>query len=241
MKISKMETGRLMLTSELVRCFYDLKSSSPGYIWVLVVFIPVSCLLVLEGNLDLGERQLRLAFLTEVISPILLGFFANSLLMSEIELGSVVFPATRLALPVLWLRRIFALFLAYILDLVAILIIVNLFYPEIGSTDYILASLPTCLLISGLVSAFSFIFREMNAGYLAGIFLWSLNFIGARAALSVFGPRFYIFYEWASIKFSFPPDLFWTNKVIIAILGLAWCLLCILLLLNSENILVSKR
>ncbi|MDD5371030.1 MAG: hypothetical protein PHQ40_18270 [Anaerolineaceae bacterium] len=191
--------------------------------------------------MDLEERQLRLALLTEVLSPIMIGFFSNTLLMNEIELRSVVFPATRIGLPVLWSRRVGALFLTYCLVLTSVLIIINIFYPEIGYIPYALASLPTCLFISCLVSAFSFIFKEMNAGFLAGIFIWSLNFIGARAALSVFGPRFYIFYGWALLKFSLPPGFIWANKMILTFIALVLYMLCIILLQNSERILSSKR
>lgn len=241
MKAQGFETKRNALLVSLIRSYYDLKCSSVGLFWTLAFFIGVSCILVLEANLDLAERQLRLALLTEVISPIMMGFYSNTILMNEVELGSAVFSATRLSLPVLWSRRIGALFLTYCLVLASVLIIVNIFYPEIGYIPYALASLPTCLLISCLVSASSFIFKEMNAGFLAGTFIWSLNFVGARAALSVFGPQFYIFYWWASLKFSLQPEFFWTNKVILTFFALALYLLCICLLQNSEKILASKR
>ncbi len=241
MKTKGFKAKRDTIFASLIRSYYDLKCSSIGYFWTSVFFIGVSSILVLEANLDLVERQVRLALLTEVISPIMIGFFSNTILMNEIESGSAVFPATRLGLPVLWSRRVGALFLTYCLVLASVLTIVNIFYPEIGYSRYAFASLPTCLFISGLVSAFSFVFKEMNAGFLAGTFIWSLNFVGARAALSVFGPQFYIFYGWAALKYSLPPGFFWTNKTILTFFALVLYLLCIFLLQNSEVILASKR
>lgn len=241
MKSQGVEAERGAILTGLIRAYYDLKCSSIGLFWALVIFIGVSCIFVLETNLDLGERQVRLALMTEVLSPIMIGFFSNGILMNEIEQKSAVFSATRIGLSVLWSRRVVALFLTYCLALATVLIIVNIFYPEIGYIHFVLASLPTCLLISCLVSVYSFIFKEMNAGFLAGTFIWSLNWVGARAALGVFGPRFYIFYWWASLKFSLQSEYFWTNKVILTFLAFALYLLCIFLLQDSERILALKR
>jgi hypothetical protein len=220
--------------------FFDLKCSPYGFIYVLLCFVGISCLLVLQDVMELEDRQLMLALMTEVMAPLLMGFFLNAVLMTEIETGSVVFAATRTDLRVFWLRRMGTLFLIYCLAFGSLLLVVNLTYPEIDWVPFAVSSVVTCVFFSSLISAVTFCFKEMNGGLLAGIFYWSLNFLGAKVSLRIFGPRFYVFYWWASFKFAFYPESFWINKAIQMSFALVFTLICLIMLKNNERILSSK-
>lgn len=240
MKILNTRKHFVTLSRWLKCAFYDLKCSPYGFILVLMFFVGISCLLVLQDVLELEERQLMLALLTEVMAPLLMGFFLNAVLMTEIESGSVVFAATREDLKFFWLRRMATLFLIYCLALGSLLLIVKLNYSEIDWVPHAVSSVVTCGFFSSLISAVTFCFKEMNGGLLAGIFFWSLNFLGARASLGLIGPRFYVFYWWASFKYSFFPEYFWINRAILLSFTIVFTLICLILLKNKERIFSSK-
>ena len=229
------------LTQLVALVKYDLQSSFPGIFWVLVGYLALSYSLITEGSLDTVERQTRIAFLMEVVSPILAGFFSNSALMGDVVAGSIIFSATRQSMTKLWVRRLITVNAAILVELIVFHLIIRLTYPGIGQFSEVFISTPSCLLVSCLISLFTLLFMDMNAGYLAGLFFWSANFIGSKAILSIFGPKPYIFLWWASLKY--PPQLeqFWVNKALMLVFTSLLFILCILVLnVKDKTLNLSK-
>lgn len=221
--------------------FYDYKSCFPGYFWVLAAYLALSLILITENSLDLVERKIRIALLLEVVPPLITGFFSNIVLLAEVETGSLVFTATRQGIVKLWARRLLLANGIYVMLMLVQYSIITSIYPGVIHFSSVFVSIPTCLFFSCLISGISFGFIDMNSGYLAGIFIWSINFLGARAILSVVGPRFYLFMWWASQKYPPPFEQLWVSKVIImGFTILIFILCCLLVRIRSKTLMVSS-
>jgi hypothetical protein len=213
----------------------EVMVSSPAAIWLFPLIAGGGLLLLTDAQSDDLMRFEQIAVIVEIIIPLGVMFLANGLILREREENSLVFVAIRSSLPKLWLRRLGALLLVSTFWLGILLAIYRFFYFPLSIGQMLLASISVSLALIGVTSIFALTVKEMNAGYLIGIFLWVTCLIARKAAFKVFGPRLYLFYLWFGAREGIGTEAWLYNKLTLAGVGLALIWISVFWLLRTNR------
>jgi len=198
-------------------------------------------LLLADTQSDNLMRYEHVAAFVEIVIPLGVMFLSNGLILRERDENTLVFVAVRTSLTALWLRRLGALLLASTLWLSILLTIYHLFYFPLSISQMLFASISVSLALVGVSNVVALILKEMNAGYLSGIFIWAICLIADRFAFDVLGPQLYLFYLWFSIREGIGTEAWFLNKLALTGMGIIFILISSLLLRSTERFLQDRE
>lgn len=234
---SYMKIYRARMNGRLKLLWYEIKVASPAAGWVLLLLMLAGLVFGLDVQADASRRYEYSAILAEIIFPLGMTFVANSLILREREENTLPFVAARSPLTVLWLRRLGSWFIAGMLGLLVILLVYHQFYFRLAVGQMMAASLAVSLALTGASCAASFLFKEMNAGFLLGTLWWAFCLISAKAAFAVSGPYLYLFYFWFDARHGLEPGDWIYNKLALSLVGVILISTSLLMLRARERFL----
>ncbi len=224
-----------MRTNRFKLIWREIAVASPTTKWLPPLLVSGGLFLLADTQSDNPMRYEYVFALVEIIIPLGVMFLSSGLILRELDENTLVFVAVRSSLVTLWLRRLGALLLTSTFWLSILLIIYRLFYLPLSISQMLLASISVSLALIGVSNVIALILREMNAGYLIGIFMWSICLIADRFAFDILGPRLYLFYLWFSIRENIGTEAWFLNKLALASMGMAFILISTLLLRSTER------
>jgi len=213
----------------------EILASSPTALWMLPLITAGGLLLLGNTQSDTVMRFEQIAIFVEIIIPLAVMFLSAGSILHEMEDGSLVFVAVRSSLSKLWLRRFSVLLLMSLFLLSILLVIYHFYYLPISIVQMLLASVSISLILAGISSAIALFLKEINAGYLIGIFIWSTCLIARRFAFDVLGPRLYLFYLWFGTREGIGTEQWIYNKLILSGVGLLFIGISAFWLLRTDR------
>jgi len=231
-----MNRPAVSLRDKLKFLWIEFKIASPSAIWLLPLLTAGGLLLLLSVSMyEPSEQLFQISIVIEIIFPLVIMFVANGLILREQEENQLDLLGTRSSLAVLYVRRLVVLLIVGTIWLCILLLFYHFFYLPLSLGRMILTSLSTTLALVGISNFVSLLLKEVNAGYLIGTLWWAFCLISHRNAYVIFGPKFYLFCLWFSLREDIEIENFILNKLALGGIGLVFIVVSVLLLRSRER------